>query len=148
MSHLIFKCVMIIVKFSIRIASHIRNFSLFKETSSNSMSSSGSHNPSCSNDNTRLTVKCMKKTVRLLSLPFLKIKEELNEEQIELLQRELSEEKMRRVCIICHDRERNVLLYPCRHMIMCEECTIALQENYRDCPLCRHEILNTLVVYT
>ncbi|GFU12626.1 RING-type domain-containing protein [Nephila pilipes] len=90
----------------------------------------------------------MKKTVHLLSVPFRKIKEELSEEQVALLQKELSAEKMKRVCIICHDRERNVLLYPCRHMIMCVECTMAVQESFQNCPLCRNEILNTLQVYT
>ena len=48
---------------------------------------------------------------------------------------ELDEE---RLCIICLTQPRNVLLMPCRHAVLCEECLgILMERRPSQCPVCR-----------
>lgn len=48
-------------------------------------------------------------------------------------------------CRICFDRPVNVLLLPCKHLVMCELC--AAMSN-KTCPVCRAGVSETLRVYT
>ena len=40
------------------------------------------------------------------------------------------------VCCICLSLQRNILLYPCRHFVVCAECIQQIQT----CPICRESI--------
>ncbi|KFM71451.1 Ring finger protein 26, partial [Stegodyphus mimosarum] len=77
-----------------------------------------------------------------LKIPFYKTDDEYVDQQLEYLKRELSAEKEKHLCVVCHDSEKNVILFPCRHMCMCESCTLALQSSFQGCPLCRRQILS------
>jgi hypothetical protein len=42
-------------------------------------------------------------------------------------------------CVVCMDAPRSVLLLPCKHLALCEECSESLQAggNKGACPVCR-----------
>lgn len=55
------------------------------------------------------------------------------------------EEDVQRLCVICHDREKCVILMPCRHMCLCVECSSHIAVS--SCPKCRAVISSKINVY-
>ena len=47
-----------------------------------------------------------------------------------------------RCCVACQDAPRGVLLRPCSHMCLCNDCADGLNE----CPICREPITERLKV--
>jgi len=44
-------------------------------------------------------------------------------------------------CIICFEKERNHILIPCGHLILCKSCCDTFKErNISNCPLCQSKI--------
>eukprot|EP00058_Branchiostoma_floridae_P023957 XP_002609447.1 hypothetical protein BRAFLDRAFT_93479 [Branchiostoma floridae] len=62
-----------------------------------------------------------------------------------------TKEREKRLCVVCQDNVKNVLLLPCRHMCLCRGCadhiTNSLYAHQRVCPLCRSRIGNALDIY-
>lgn len=50
-----------------------------------------------------------------------------------------------RACVICLQRERNLVFVPCNHLCACAEC--GLNPTIRTCPICRTTFNNRMVVY-
>ncbi|KAF7678012.1 putative inhibitor of apoptosis, partial [Astathelohania contejeani] len=44
---------------------------------------------------------------------------------------------LERTCKICMDKKINVIILPCKHMVICSTCLLSLQ----NCPICRQDIL-------
>ncbi|KAG8234159.1 hypothetical protein J437_LFUL014949 [Ladona fulva] len=63
------------------------------------------------------------------------------------LQRTLEAELEERLCSVCRERRKSVIVLPCRHLCMCDECVSVVAQISRMCPLCRCPIVNTLKVY-
>lgn len=51
------------------------------------------------------------------------------------------------LCIICQDRDRCVVLFPCRHLCLCMECATEISSYQNDCPLCRTRISQKINVF-
>lgn len=50
-------------------------------------------------------------------------------------------------CLICIERERNVVVQPCNHLVMCKECSQRNYENADKCPICRETIVNVITIF-
>jgi RING finger protein 26 len=50
-----------------------------------------------------------------------------------------------RLCVVCHESEKTVLLLPCRHLCVCQLCS--QHDGLDACPLCRQAIAEKLDVY-
>ncbi|KAG0726126.1 E3 ubiquitin-protein ligase RNF26 [Chionoecetes opilio] len=64
-----------------------------------------------------------------------------------LLFQELEEERESRLCVVCQDEAKCVILLPCRHLCLCDACTLAITRRREGCPVCRQQIRQTIKVY-
>ena len=55
---------------------------------------------------------------------------------ISTLQTELERVKQQRLCVVCLDGQKEVVLKPCRHLCVCSTCAPELD----DCPICRRPV--------
>lgn len=51
------------------------------------------------------------------------------------------------LCVICQDNEKCVVLFPCKHMCMCNDCAANLVRYDNHCPLCRIVINRRINVF-
>ena len=54
-------------------------------------------------------------------------------------------QKEQRLCVICQEREKSVVLLPCRHLCLCETCSS--HDDLGQCPLCRRPIAHRISVF-
>jgi hypothetical protein len=54
-----------------------------------------------------------------------------------------------RLCVVCSQRRRNVLLMPCNHMVLCEPCADSLhgQGKLSSCPHCSKPVKQRIRVH-
>ena len=74
--------------------------------------------------------------------------EELNPEPTVQSTSFIEDEKT--LCIICQDAEKTIVLLPCKHLCVCNDCGERLFQSVgrkRDCPLCRKRIEHIMKVY-
>ncbi|KEG10022.1 hypothetical protein DQ04_04291020 [Trypanosoma grayi] len=53
-------------------------------------------------------------------------------------------------CVICLEAEKNILLLPCRHLVLCRECSLRYKDRLGDgmlCPTCRTPITQLIEIY-
>ena len=60
--------------------------------------------------------------------------------------RHTSADEDRNLCIVCYSNEKCMLIRPCNHLCLCEECSDNMR-HHQDCPLCRRAIANIERVY-
>ena len=58
----------------------------------------------------------------------------------------MNEEEENRMCVICQEERKSVLLMPCRHLCCCRDCS--RREELTRCPLCRNHISQKIDVYS
>ncbi len=71
---------------------------------------------------------------------------ELNSQQAVLIRDQIGNQKEQRLCVICQEKEKSVVLIPCRHLCLCADC--ANHEQLKLCPLCRRQIESKFVVFS
>lgn len=62
-----------------------------------------------------------------------------------LLEKELDKLKEQQKCVICCERVKSVLLLPCRHLCLCQQCS--QRSAMAQCPLCRVDISSRIDVF-
>eukprot|EP00798_Chlamydomonas_sp_ICE-L_P014302 gene14302-biopygen23369 len=50
------------------------------------------------------------------------------------------------LCVVCFERERNVYLHPCGHVIMCSRCCDEVLAKSSKCPICRAQVLEHAIL--
>lgn len=63
-----------------------------------------------------------------------------------LIRDQMENQKEQRLCVVCQERDKCVVLLPCRHMCLCEPCS--QHTELKDCPLCRESILHRIGVFS
>ncbi|KAK9470679.1 uncharacterized protein V1510DRAFT_422467 [Dipodascopsis tothii] len=52
------------------------------------------------------------------------------------------------LCVVCHSSQRNVVLWPCRCLAICEDCRVSLAlRNFKGCVCCRREVTSFSRLY-
>jgi hypothetical protein len=62
-----------------------------------------------------------------------------------LVKNQLESQREQRLCVICCEKEKCVVLLPCRHLCLCAACS--RDERLTQCPLCRDDIAHRINVY-
>ena len=67
-----------------------------------------------------------------------------------------AEDEDENLCVICLDRPKTYLLFPCGHRCVCEECRLCFepgatlmpgQKRILECPKCRDKVSKTVRVW-
>jgi len=66
--------------------------------------------------------------------------------ELETLRAVVKEDKEARECVICFVHPKNVLMIPCMHMAMCQQCFNTNKPTH--CPICRADVSSGEVYYT
>ncbi|KAK9235476.1 hypothetical protein V1525DRAFT_409827 [Lipomyces kononenkoae] len=52
------------------------------------------------------------------------------------------------LCVVCHAAQRNIVLWPCRCLAVCEECRVSLAlRNFKGCVCCRRDVVSFSRLY-
>lgn len=62
-----------------------------------------------------------------------------------LVKNQLESQREQRLCVICCEKEKCVVLLPCRHLCLCAACS--RDDRLTQCPLCRDDIAHRINVY-
>ena len=84
--------------------------------------------------NVRLWEDCMDgiRTQRSVEADIMQV----NLSKLEVLEKELVRERELKQCVVCLDRPRKVMIIPCNHYCLCQECERRLDK----CPICTKRI--------
>lgn len=63
-----------------------------------------------------------------------------------LIKNQIEGQKEQRLCVICCEKEKSVVLLPCRHLCLCDSCS--LHAGLDMCPLCRECIVHKISVFS
>ena len=69
---------------------------------------------------------------------------QLCEQQSQSKQQSNSNNDESNICVVCTVKPKSVLLLPCKHLCLCEDCIKKVQVSGNACPTCRANIENTV----
>merc|ERR1712083_242051 len=70
----------------------------------------------------------------------------------DILMEQVEREREDKLCVICQDREKCIMILPCRHLCICYVCQVSLVQrtdraHSRTCPICRKIVKQTIKAY-
>lgn len=73
---------------------------------------------------------------------------EADEDVEDLLFEQVEREREDKLCVICQDQEKCIMILPCRHLCICQGCQgPLLQAQNKSCPICRRMVRQTIKAY-
>jgi len=63
------------------------------------------------------------------------------------LLREVEREREDKLCCICQDQEKCIMMLPCRHLCICSSCQEPLRTHRNTCPICRKPVKQMIKAY-
>lgn len=63
-----------------------------------------------------------------------------------LIRNQIGNQKEQRMCVVCQEHEKSVVLLPCRHLCVCDTCST--HDLLKVCPLCREPIAHKISVFS
>ena len=73
--------------------------------------------------------------------------EDTDEDVEELLFEQVEREREDKLCVVCQDKEKCIMILPCRHLCICQDCQAPLQERNNHCPICRRPVRQYIKAY-
>ncbi len=71
----------------------------------------------------------------------------------DMLFEQVEREREDKLCAICQDKEKCIMMLPCRHLCVCQECQFLWQQHHnnrgasRKCPICRKAVRQTIKAF-
>ena len=65
----------------------------------------------------------------------------------EMLYEQVEREREDKLCVVCQDNEKCIMILPCRHLCICQDCQGPLQLQNNHCPICRRLVRQTIKAY-
>ena len=65
----------------------------------------------------------------------------------DMLFEQVEREREDKLCVICQDKEKCIMILPCRHLCICQDCQGPLQLQNNHCPICRRLVRQTIKAY-
>ena len=54
-----------------------------------------------------------------------------------------------KMCIICYTKKKTMVIYPCGHIVFCQECGNKYKKNRNcRCPLCRVKVIDIISTFS
>jgi len=63
------------------------------------------------------------------------------------LLREVEREREDKLCVVCQDKEKCIMILPCRHLCICETCQEPIRTHRNTCPICRRGVKQMIKAY-
>jgi hypothetical protein len=62
---------------------------------------------------------------------------------------ELQRELEKYDCVVCMDKQKDIILEPCGHLVYCNDCYNNCYNTYSnlECPICRMDITGIIKIY-
>lgn len=71
-----------------------------------------------------------------------------NEDVEDMLFEQVEREREDKLCVICQDNEKCIMILPCRHLCICQDCQEPLRRRGNNmCPICRRNVRQTIKAY-
>jgi hypothetical protein len=94
-------------------------------------------------DSTQDEEPALRRSTRIQS----RLGNKLTKESPDNLRRQLEREQEEKLCVVCQDQYKCVIVIPCRHLCLCGDCSQIIQHTTRTCPICRQDFDKVLTVY-